>query len=157
MARHPLVVEVTRLNLGSGHEHVLDGFANLDKETGWLFEDGLAYPDGSVEAITVSHALYRVALADWPFVFGEFARVLEPGGIVRVTEDSATDPRSSRYGGFHDAVTLTSPGLVLSYMTSAGLEARRVKQNETFFKDTSLIQNWHGPPPKTFAVEGIKP
>lgn len=146
-----------KLNLGSGHEHLLADFENLDKETGWLFEDGLDYPDGSVEAITVSHALYRVALADWPFVFGEFARVLEPGGVVRLTEDSATDPRSSRYGGFHDAVTLTSPGLVLSYMTSAGLDARRVNENETFFKDTSLIQNWHGPAPKCFWCEGVKP
>ncbi len=148
---------MTKLNLGSGHEHVLDGFDNLDKETGWLFEDGLPYDDGSVEAITVSHALYRVALADWPFVFGEFARVLEPGGIVRVTEDSATDPHSSRYGGFHDAVTLTSPGLVVSYMTSAGFEARRVKENETFFKDTTLLQAFHGPAPKCFWCEGIKP
>ncbi len=148
---------MTKLNLGCGHEHLLDGFQNLDKETGWLFEDGLDYPDGSVEAVTVSHALYRVALADWPFVFGEFARVLEPGGVVRVTEDSATDPRSPRYGGFHDAVTLTSPGLVLSYMTAAGLDARRVKENETSFKDTSLIQAWHGTAPKCFWCEGIKP
>ena len=55
-----------RLNLGCGEEHLIDGFVNLDARTGWHFEDGLPYPDGSVEAITISHALMYVPLSAWP-------------------------------------------------------------------------------------------
>ncbi len=92
-----------KLNLGSG-AHPLEGFVNLDKQNGWTFEQGLWYSDRSVEAITISHALMYVPLAEWPRVFTELARVLVPGGIVRITEDATNDPESERYGGFHDAV-----------------------------------------------------
>lgn len=147
-----------KLNLGSG-AHPLEGFENLDAETGWRFEDGLgAYPDGSVEAITISHALYRLPLADWPPAFAEFARVLEPGGILRITEDSTDDRRSPRYGGFHDAVTLTSAELVIAHMDAAGFEyVARIASGFSRFRDGSLIQRWHGEPPKVFHVEGTKP
>ena len=110
-----------RLNLGCGEEHLISGFENLDARNGWRFEDGLPYPDGSVEAITISHALYLVPLADWPAAFAEFARVLKPGGVIRITEDDATNPASSRFGGWRGsesaihstwpcARTQTSPG-----------------------------------------------
>lgn len=146
-----------RLNLAAG-DRPLGGFVNLDKATGWTFESGLGdYTDESVEAISESHGLMFVQLADWPLVFAEFARVLEPGGMVRVTEDATTDPKSPRFGGHHDAVTLTDPPLVVGYMTLAGLEAQRVGEDETGFRDRSLIQNVHGGEPKVFFVEGTKP
>lgn len=146
-----------RLNLGSG-AHPLDGFDNLDAMNGWRFEDGLGdYPDGSVEGVSISHALMFVALKDWPFVFQEIARVLAPGGVVRVTEDATDDPRSERYGGFADAVTLTTSALVTTYMSAAGLNARRVGETYSRFADDSLIQCWHGADPKVFHVEGVKP
>lgn len=146
-----------KLNLAAG-AHPLDGFENLDPtyDPPWMFEDGLPYPDGSIEAITESHGLMFVDLEKWGFVFAEFARVLEPGGVVRVTEDSTLDRRSERYGGFHDAVTLTSPELVTSYLLGAGLEAQTVADGYTLFEDMSLCQAWHGRAPKVFFVEGIK-
>lgn len=146
-----------KLNLGAG-PHLLVGFVNLDLADGWRFEDGLGdYPDGSVEAITVSHALMYVPLASWPLVFAEFARVLEPGGVVRITEDATDDPLSPRYGGFPDAVTLTTRGLVRGYLELCGLTVEDVRSDWSHFRDDTLIQRWHGDPPKVFHVEGIKP
>lgn len=148
---------MTRLNLGSG-VYVIPGFDNLDLTTGWRFEDGLGqYPDGSVEAVTIAHALMYVALPDWPAIFKEMARVIEPGGILRVTEDSTADPASERYGGHPEAVTLTSPNMLIEHMAAAGLTARVVTPDETMFRDESLIQRLHGPPPKVTHVEGVKP
>lgn len=146
-----------KLNLGAG-VHPLDGFANLDLENGWRFENGLiGYADGSIAAITVSHALMFVALSEWSFVFAELARVLEPGGVLRITEDATDDRRSSRYGGFRDAVTLTSRSQIRAYMELAGLDVHDVGPGFSHFADASLIQNHHGAPPKVFHVEGVKP
>lgn len=146
-----------RLNLGSG-AHPIDGFHNLDLENGWTFESGLHdYEDGSVEGLTISHALMFVALEDWPFVFSEFARVLEPGGVIRITEDATDDPKSERFGGFHDAVTLTSKDRVLQHLGDVGLYLHDTGESVTHFRDDSLKQSWHGGAPKCFFVEGIKP
>jgi hypothetical protein len=145
-----------RLNLASG-THEIAGFINLDLPD-WRFEDGLGdYADESVEGLTESHGLMFLPLREWPALFAEIARILEHGGVVRVTEDNTEDKRSPRYGGFDGAVTLTYPLLVIDHMEQAGLHAGRVKQNETFFKDRSLMQAWHGPDPKCFWCEGIKP
>jgi hypothetical protein len=151
------MAEAMKLNLASG-AHPLEGFTNLDKENGWLFEDGLhEYADGSVEAITESHGLMYVELESWPFVFGEFARVLKFDGIIRITEDATDDPRSPRYGGFDGAVTLTSFLLVEEHLLAAGLEIwQPIPEKPTVFRDTSLMQSWHGGAPKCFFIEGIK-
>ncbi len=158
-----------KLNLGSG-SHPLDGFDNLDKQDGWTFESGLgAYEDGSIDGITISHALMYVPLELWTAVFGEFARVLKQGqalpapegashregmGVLRITEDATDDPRSSRYGGFDDAVTLTSAALVVNYAALAGLQAWQCSEEPGL--DPSLVQRWHGSPPKVFHVEAIR-
>ena len=147
-----------KLNLACGPRH-LDGFENLDLTNGWRFQDGLPYADGSVEAITESHGLYLLPIADWPHAFAEIARVLEPGGVVRITEDATDDRRSSRYGGFDGWVTLTSRGLVSVHLEAAGLDVKDCSPEWSYFKngtDGSLIQEWHGEPPKVFHVEGIK-
>ncbi len=147
-----------KLNLGASHEHVLDGFVNLDKDfDGWRIENGLAYPDNSIEGITISHLLMYVPFDRWPFVFDELYRVLEKNGVVRITEDATDDPASSRHGGFHEAVTLTSFTLVAAHLGAAGLAPAWMPPDGTLFKDDSLLQSWHGKPPKVFYVEGIKP
>lgn len=143
-----------KLNLGSG-PHPLDGFHNLNPPK-WRFEEGIPYPSGSVEAITISHAAMYVALADWPPVFAEIARVLEPGGIVRVTEDNTEDPESERYGGWHDAITLTGPTMMRKHMRAVGLTVRSQTATSTGFRDDSLLQAWHGAEPKVFFCEGKK-
>ncbi len=148
---------MTRLNLGAG-PHQLEGFDNLDANTGWKFELGLGdYPDGSVEAITESHALMYVPALNWAYVFKEFARVLEPGGIIRITEDNTEDPDSERFGGWHDAVTLTGPKMMAAALRKAKLIVQKVDADTTFFSDRSLLQAFHGSEPKVFFIEGRKP
>ncbi len=145
-----------KLNLGCG-PHVMRGFDNLDLPD-WRFQTGLGfYADGSVAGISISHALMHLPEKDWPAFFAEVARVLEPRGVVRVTEDSTRDPASSRFGGFQRPATLTHPALVIRHMTDAGLDAREVGRDETAFRDGSLIQARHGAAPKCFWAEGIKP
>lgn len=148
---------MTRLNLGAG-PHQIEGFDNLDANTGWRFELGLGdYPDGSVEGLTIGHALMYVPKLNWEYVFKEFARVLEPGGIVRITEDNTEDPESERYGGWRDAVTLTGPKMMAAALRKAKLIVQKVDADTTFFSDRSLMQAWHGPAPKCFWIEGRKP
>lgn len=149
-------MNATKLNLGSG-PNMLDGFVNLDASRGWHFEDGLIDDDGTIDGITISHALMYVAIKDWPAVFSELARVLKPGGIVRVTEDSTDDQESERFGGWHDAVTLTSAKLVRKHMRAAGLIAVTQRADQSGFRDLSLCQSFHGPEPKVFFIEGRKP
>lgn len=144
-----------KLNLGAG-PHLLDGFENLDLPA-WRFEDGLDYPDESIEAISISHAAMYVPLEAWPFMFSEITRVLAPGGVVRVTEDATDDPESERFGGFHDAVTLTSLELVRQHLKQSGLRTRVRDARTSGFRDDSLLQAFHGAPPKVFFIEGTKP
>ncbi len=147
---------MTKLNLGCG-PNKLDGFVNVNKSDSWQLEDGLNdYADSSVEAITISHAAMYVPLSEWPPMFREFHRVLEPGGILRVTEDDTADPESERFGGWHDAATLTSPGLVREHMKEAGFKVRKHSATTSGFKDKSLLQAWHGEEPKVFFIEGRK-
>jgi Methyltransferase domain len=147
-----------RLNLGGGINPIR-GFQNLDKTTGvrWHFEEGLPqYADGSVEAITISHALMYVDLELWPYVFSELARVLLPGGILRVTEDAIGAPGSSRPVLRPGAAVETSLELVRGNMAAAGLDPQVVSENVSLFYDTSLIQQNYGHPPDVFHIEGIK-
>ncbi len=145
-----------KLNLGAG-PHPLDEFVNLDPQAGWRFEDGLRYEDGSVEAITVSHALMYLPADKWPSFLAEAFRVLEPRGIIRITEDNTEDPASERFGGWHDAVTLTGPLMVREQLKAAGFRVRKHAADTSGFRDRSLCQAWHGQPPKVFFVEGRKP
>ncbi len=98
-----------------------------------------------------------VPLLNWPYVFKEFARVLEPGGIVRITEDNTEDPESERFGGWHDAVTLTGPKMMAAALRKAKLIVQKVDADTTFFHHRSLMQAWHGSEPKVFFIEGRKP
>lgn len=147
---------MTKLNLGCGPYH-LDGFDNLDANTGWRFEDGLSqYGNGTIAAVTIGHALMYVPIAEWPEVFAEIHRVLKPEGIVRITEDSTGDPNSERYGGWHDAVTLTTPELVRKHLKAAGFGVRKHSATSTGFADRSLLQDLHGGEPKCFFIEGTR-
>lgn len=159
------IVQPLRLNLGCGTPdtrswHPMPGMVNLDKSLGWRFEDGLGeFVAGSVAGITVSHSLMYVALDRWPYVFGEFARVLSPGGVLRITEDDAISPASSRVGGWRGsdpAVTLTDAALVRRHMERAGLTIFDVTAETTRFADRSLCQAQHGAPPEVFFIEGVR-
>ena len=155
------------LNLGCGTPgaaswHPIEGALNWDRSMGWCFEDGLPqFEDGSVAGITVSHALMYCDVVDWPGIFSEFARVLKPGGVVRITEDDTAHPQSRTFPhgwkGSEPVVTLTSPGMVRSFLAAAGLEVFDVGPDETRFATPILVQAQHGAPPDVFFVEGVKP
>ncbi len=144
-----------KLNLGSG-AHPLDGFENLDLPD-WDWSRPLLYEVDSIEAITVSHALMYCPEVRWRFAFGEMYCVLVPGGIVRITEDATDDPDSERFGGWKDAVALTSVKKIRHYAHSLfHITDMTPTPTHTLFHDNSLIQQWHGAPPKVFHVEGRK-
>lgn len=146
-----------RLNLGCG-AFPIAGMVNLDKKQGWRFQDGLDFANHTVAGITISHALMYVPLAEWPAVFRELARVLADGGVVRITEDDAVNPKSARHGGWRGsepAVTLTSAALVVEHLERAGLVAHVVDAERTL-GDPTLRQSLHGKPPDVFYVEGVR-
>lgn len=153
-----------KLNLGSGR-HPLDGFENLnepgtpwsDGAVSWRAEDGLPYPDGSVEAVTVSHLLMYLERDAWPALFAEIARVLEPGGVARVTEDETVSTASRRQGLQPGAAAATDVYGVTGQLALAGLAPYWRAPDSTVWRDRSLIQTWHGSPPDVFHVEGVKP
>jgi LmbE family N-acetylglucosaminyl deacetylase len=153
------------LNLGCGTPgarswHPLPGCVNLDGSMGVKLEDGLPqYADASVDGVTLSHVLMYPKEADWPAIFAEIFRVLKPGGVVRITEDDAVSPKSSRRGGWRgseSAVTLTSAKMVLKYLRAAGFASFEVTAGTTKFSDSTLQQAHHGEAPDVFFVEGVK-
>lgn len=154
-----------RLNLGCGTPgkpswHPLPGFVNLDKSLGWRFQDGLrAFTDASVDGITISHALMFLPQPEWPTLFAELARVLRPGGVLRVTEDDATSRASARYGGWkgsESAITLTDAALVRRHMEAVGLTVQVVSPVTSSYLDASLCQAFHGEAPDVFVIEGCR-
>lgn len=159
----PNITDPLRLNLGCGNPrerswHPIDGLVNMDKSLGWSFEDGLGdFVDHSVSGITISHALMYVPVDKWPYVFSEFARVLAPGGVVRITEDVTDDPKSRRFGGWQGsepAVTLTTTALVRRHLEQAGLVVHELGKHESKYRDLSLCQAQHGD--DVFFLEGVK-
>jgi LmbE family N-acetylglucosaminyl deacetylase len=150
------VVPGLRLNLGGGINPI-PGYLNLDRVHGWRFEDGLFdYPDGSVEVVTESHSMMYVDGRHWPFVCSEVARVLEPGGVARFTQDAIGAEGSSRPVIRPRAKVATSSAFLLRHLERAGLEARVVEPDETAFVDRSAIQQNYGSPPDVFHVEAVK-
>lgn len=157
------VTDEIKLNLGCGDRR-LPGFVNLDERFGWRFQDGLgAYGDGTVDAVTLSHTLMYVPLTDWPAVYRELARVLRPGGIIRITEDDMEHPRSRSYQGARPGhrrttgCTLTGPDLVQVHLEQAGLVPHRLGADETLWHDKTLLQQNYGDPPDVFFMEARKP
>lgn len=154
------------LNLGCGNPdalswHPMPGCVNLDKSLGWRFEDGLGeFADATVDGITISHALMYVDAAQWPMVMHECARVLKPGGVLRITEDNTEHPDSRTYGvgwrGSDPAVTMTGPAMARQRMESAGFTVHDVTSETSYYPDGSLRQTQHGDAPHCFWIEGIR-
>jgi LmbE family N-acetylglucosaminyl deacetylase len=147
-----------KLNLGAGQKK-LRGFKNLDPayKQPWRFEDGLSmYEDESVDAITTSHALMYVPEEVWPAAFAEMARVLRPGGVLRITGDNIGGEGSTRTEIRPGASVATSPEKALQHLEEAGLGPELVTANISVWHDRSLIQTNYGEEPDVFHVEGVK-
>lgn len=145
-----------KLNLGCGKEPI-DGFVNLDKLTGWRWENGLPYPDGSVDAITVSHSLMYVENSFFLFIFLEMFRVLKTGGVLRITEDATDHPDGARFGGHPETISFPRENTYKFLMKHVGFQSvYSCAADETHYVDGSLLQNLHGGRPKVFFIEGFK-
>lgn len=77
-----------RLNLGSG-SHLLDGFLNADvSPRADVYMDvsrPLPLPDRSVDVVLCEEVIEHIPFSDASALARELARVLKPGGCVRVT------------------------------------------------------------------------
>lgn len=77
-----------RLNLGCGFRKILgfinvDAFDNCDPDVKWDLQSfPYPWPDNSAESIECSHTMEH--LPDWWGAFKECARILRPGGRLRV-------------------------------------------------------------------------
>jgi len=148
-----------KLNLGSGGRP-LKGFENLDKKTGWFYQNGLPqYSSGSVDAITISHSLMYLTIEELGRFMKEAYRVLKNGGIIRITEDETENPLSRMYqkGCVKCRPScLTGPKMMRENLEKAGFKAFDVDEKTTHFSDKSLMQAYHGGAPHFFFMEGIK-
>lgn len=71
-----------KLNIGGG-THIFDGYTTVDRKVG-LEAYPLAWPDESVDEIRASHILEHFSRPEVPLVLRDWARVLKPGGVLRI-------------------------------------------------------------------------
>lgn len=148
-----------KLNLGCKWRR-LPGFDNRDKIYGWLFQDGLPmYEDGSVDGITISHALLFLTNAELNDFIKEARRVLKTGGVIRITEDDSENPKSAWYktGNLSSGPKcLTGPVMMREILELNGFLVFDVNHNTTHFQDRTLVQAYRGGAPNVFFIEGIR-
>ena len=73
-----------RIDIGGGLTPEY-GFESVDISVGIDVEKfGLPYYNDSVDEIWTSHFLEHILDASIPFVFGEMARVIKPGGVITI-------------------------------------------------------------------------
>ena len=152
-------LSMVKLNLGS-KQRKLKGFDNLDKIFGWLFQDGLPqYADGTVEGITISHALMFLTVPEIETFMKEARRVLCIGGMIRITEDDTENPASDTYKtGCMESKpnSLTGPKMMRKILEQVGFKVFDVDEATTHFHDESLIQAYRGGVPRRYFIEGVK-
>lgn len=136
------------------------GCLNLDKrQNGWEFETDLyPFPDQSVMGITISHAIQCVRHGKLREVFKQFARILHPDGLLRITDDETNDPASSRYrkrapGAMWD----TGLEITKELLQSSGMFAWSCRGNDTnFYTDILMINHRAGKDFPYFVEGGIR-
>jgi predicted SAM-dependent methyltransferase len=167
---------MVKLNLGCG-KFPLKGFTNLDIRGdlagkpefqdcdftgGWKWQEGLPnYEDNSVDAITESHSLMYCTVEEYPAVLAELKRVLVPGGVLRITEDNCEQSEEllEQFGlPWGNPDSKTGAKMMRRELERVGFEVHdMIKPKHTLFGDSSLIQQFHGTPPRVFHMEAIKP
>lgn len=172
-------MEVRKLNLGAGGFPLPD-FINMDMRTDleaifkkraeeekgpqyifkvWNWRNGLGeFKDNSIEAITESHSLMYLKVAEYEKALKECYRVLMPGSIMRVTEDDCEYPDCDKFGlPWGNPDSKTGPVMMRRELEKVGFTVYDVGPEETQYKDNSLIQQFHGTPPRVFHIEAVKP
>lgn len=79
--------------------------------------------DASVTGVTAYHAVFHVPRTDHPTVYGEFARVLEPGGVLLMTLPGGRY-ETVRQGWMGGEMLFSTPGRAqtLEQLRAAGFE-----------------------------------
>jgi predicted SAM-dependent methyltransferase len=134
-------------------------YLNLDKSTGWLFQDGIECLDNSVDAITEGHALMWLKTDELVTFLKECYRVLKPGGVMRITQDDACNPKSDTYHtGWKNRQIVTCPTVFHNALEEAGFTVYHCGAKETHYKNDDLLQDTHqfGNPDRVFYIEGVK-
>lgn len=169
-----------KLNLGCG-KFPKEGFINLDirgdlkrifldrynKGTDifytieqWDFRNGLKdYPDESVDAITESHALMYLKVEEYKILFEELYRVLKNKGIFRITEDNCERSKEElKLDGlpWGNPASVTGPLMMRNELNKVFSMVHDVSSDQTYFIDNSLIQQFHGTPPRVFHMEAMR-
>ena len=132
----------------------------------WDFASGLGFArDGSVEGITISHALCYTSYTVASRFMREAFRALKTDGVLRITEDDARKHKAEELNYMR---LYTDPQEVSRLMAAAGFQARTVGPDETnaetpFLSRKLHMQAWNesdwraGEPSRIFFVEGLKP
>jgi len=169
-----------KLNLGCGG-FPKEGFLNLDSRGDlqtifiqrylkgtdplytigqWKFQD--KFPDtldGVIDAITISHSLMYLKIEEYEEVLKELYRILKPKGVLRITEDNCEqEPEKLKIFGLPWGNPASAVGAIRMRKELEKVFQRvyDVKPEETKYKDSSLIHNLHGSPPRVFHMEGVK-
>ncbi len=79
---------MTKVHIGCG-ANLIPGWQNLDTDAPgaikWSCPDRLPYADNAVDAIYSEHFWEHVPLDQGEFLLRECARVLKPGGVIRIS------------------------------------------------------------------------
>lgn len=80
---------MTKLHLGCGNVH-LEGYVNIDAQESKAADKigdvkELDYDDASVDMIYSCAVIEHVGRHEWKAVLAEWARVLKPGGLLRIS------------------------------------------------------------------------
>ena len=159
---------MTKLNIGAG-DTVIEGFTPIDRKLGSEAYP-LAYPDNSVDEIRASHVLEHFPFADVPLVLADWARVLKPGGRMRIAVPDVdkclgdkTDPLRLRYlmGGQVDENdhhhSAFDEGTLAAYLLRAGLsDVQRWASDNTDTASLPISLNLEATKPSTAQSVKVK-
>jgi hypothetical protein len=157
---------MVKLNIGAGQTApLLDGYIPIDRKDGQEAYPLTGWQDESVDEIYASHVLEHFSAKDTPAVVNEWARVLKPGGRMRIAVPDfrwcAARYMSGEMDGnlgnyicgaqsdqddYHKSI-FDEPGLRM-HMERAGLVG--IERFAPFVKDCSSL-------PVSLNLEGYKP
>jgi SAM-dependent methyltransferase len=132
----------------------------------WDFSSGLAFAeDGTLDGITISHALLYVPREAVEKLFRDAYRALKPGAVLRISED---DCRTRSPDDCHYMRFKTEPSEILGLLKGTGFRAEIVGPEKSFSSNPFVKRALHmdlwseidarsGKPTGIFFVEGIKP
>ncbi len=140
--------EVRKLHFSSG-ERVLPGWLNTDLYVGDIYLNALEpfpLPPASFDAIYSHHVIEHFSLANLERIFGQFLRILKPGGRIRLVTPSLAalirayqeeEPALVRH--YCEGEPLTTPAVAFNTLVFNGTEHRFIFDEKTLSELLSKI------------------